>query len=176
MLPINPMLLLRAGAVVAVLLAAWWALDTYGDGREADGRAAVQAEWDAQVAYQQAAVIKAEAARRDTEQRLLQQQQEAQHARETDRAAARRAAADLRADRDRLRDAIDAYAAGGGLAAPDSVAACRERAAQLGRAVDEALQAHGECTAQAVDLAADVRALLAAWPVTQPEGAPDGDN
>lgn len=158
---------LRAGAAAAVLLVAWWALHTYGAGREADGRAAVHAEWDAQRASQERAAAAARAANRALETELAAQQQKAQHDRETERAAARRAAADLRADRDRLRDAIDAYAAGGGLAAQDTGPACRERAAQLGRALDEALHAHGECTAQAVDLATDVRSLLAAWPVME---------
>lgn len=167
MLPISALQLMRYGAVLLVLVAAGWAVVSYGNSREAAGRAAVQAQWQAERLLLERTAAAATQAARDTEEKLAAQRQEADRARQTERAAAHRAAADLRADRDRLRDAIDAYAAGGGLAAQDTGPACRERAAQLGRALDEALHAHGECTAQAVDLATDVRSLLAAWPVME---------
>jgi hypothetical protein len=166
-LPVIPLrALLIGGAVLAALLAGWWALDSYGDRRAEEGRVEIRADWAAQREVMEQAAERAEAEHRQLEYAMADQKQEAQRARENERAANARAADQLRAH-ERLRDAgIAAYAAGGGEATADSVAACRGRAAELGAALGEALSAHGECTATAVDLAADLRAVLAAWPMT----------
>lgn len=69
-----------------------------------------------------------------------------------------------RAVADGLRQQLAGYAAGGGAAGDDTLAACRERAASLGLVLGDALRAHAQCTAAAEDLAGDVRAVLGGWP------------
>lgn len=91
---------------------------------------------------------------------------------ERERAATRAALAAAYADAGRLRDQLATAAGGGVTAADDTVAACRERAAAFGRVLDEALRAHAQCSADAEDLAADVRALRTAWPVMPPASSP----
>lgn len=91
--------------------------------------------------------------------------QGADHDREKERAANAAALARVAADRNRLRDELAAAAAGGVEAADDSVAACRDRAATLGRVLGEALQAHAVCTGAAEENATGVRTLQRAWPV-----------
>lgn len=168
-IPMPPLRYLAAGAAaLGLVLAAWWALDSYGDGREDEGRAAVQALWDADRAAHEAAATKAAAEYRQLEYQLADIKQEAAHAREVERTESDRAFAAVRADRDRLRESFEAYASGRGLAAPDSLAACRERATDIAGALDEALSAHAECTSTAAHVAADLRAVLAAWPVINP--------
>ncbi len=71
---------------------------------------------------------------------------------------------DLLAERGQLRNAIAAYAAGSGGAAPDTAAAASERAAALGGLLAEALRADAESAAAAEGNADAVRAILAAWP------------
>lgn len=162
---------LTIGAVLALVLGGLWALDSYGDRREDEGRAAVQAEWNAEREVMERAAAQAEDENRRLEQALAARTQEAQRARENERAATARAAADLRAH-ERMRDAeLAAYAAGGGGAADDSIPACRGRAAELASTVGEALSAHAECTSTAANLAADLRAVLAAWPAVKADHA-----
>lgn len=156
---------LLIGAVLALLGAGLWALDSYGDRREDEGRAAVQAEWNAQREVMEQAADKAEAEYRLLEDAFTAKKQEAQRARETQRAAARAAADAFRAD-ERVRDeGLAAYAAGGGAAAEDPGPACRDRASRLSAALGEALSAHRACVGDLVDAAADTRLLLEAWPV-----------
>jgi hypothetical protein len=88
--------------------------------------------------------------------------------READRVASERAAAAVGADVDRLRDPIQAYAAGTSEGAP---AACSERAATLGRVLDRVLRDAASCTRRAEDHAADVRRLLGGWPPSPAEAA-----
>jgi hypothetical protein len=71
------------------------------------------------------------------------------------------------ADLDRLRDDIAHYAVGLA-AAEDSVAAARGRAEALGRLLEASLSAGAACARDAENLATDVRALRAAWPVAPP--------
>lgn len=113
-----------------------------------------------------AAVAKAEADARTAslEEQWRAQRQGADRAQETERARTRAALAAVSADRDRLRVELASVASGGVEAGADSVPACRDRADALGRVLGEALQAHAQCTADAEDLAAGVRALREAWP------------
>lgn len=99
---------------------------------------------------------------RELEAQYQQRTDEAAHALEEQRRAHARTAAGLRAERDRLRDQIAAYAAGG--ADPDSLASCRHRADTLGDLLDQALRAAEDRTRDAEDRAAEVRTLLEAWP------------
>lgn len=78
---------------------------------------------------------------------------------------------------DRMREQLAAAASGGVTEAEDTVSAARNRAEALGGVLRSALLAHRQCELDAEDLAADVRALRAAWPreqsdsVTQPAQA-----
>lgn len=69
-----------------------------------------------------------------------------------------------RADSERLRDQLAAYAANSGGTAPDTVATASERAATLGQLLADALRSDAARTADAEANADAVRALLAAWP------------
>lgn len=123
------------------------------DKLQADAHAALQAAEDRTRAVEETNRLRRQGA--DDEQ-------------ERERAATRAALAAVAADRDRLRQQLAAAATGGVQAADDSVAACRDRAEALGGVLADALRAHAECTAEAEDLAAGVRALRAAWPVNEP--------
>lgn len=87
----------------------------------------------------------------------------AQRTRETELAASRLADDALRADAGWVRDDIAAYAAGG---PEDSIAACRGRAATLGRLLDRALQADRRSTERAETHAADARSLRDGAPLS----------
>lgn len=116
-------------------------------------RADAQAKFDAALA--------AAAERYD---RIDTARKEAQHALAVETARTARLRGDLAAavrDRDRMRGAIAAAASGGLTEAEDSTAACRARADALGRVLGEALSAHRQCSLDAEDLAAGVRALRA---------------
>lgn len=108
----------------------------------------------------------ATAAYRELEQASFARVQEAQRVLDTERAKNRRIAADMervRTERDGLRDQIATYA-GGGDASGDTVTAARDRADTLGRLLSESLRVQGELAADAESEAANVRALLSAWP------------
>lgn len=92
---------------------------------------------------------------------------------ETERTNTRRALAALRDDRDRMRDELDAAARGRVEESGDTLAACRERASTLGRLLGAALRTSEDCAGDAEDLAAGVRALRDAWPVSLPASAPE---
>lgn len=103
----------------------------------------------------------------DEAMRLLKQG--ADHARELERSRNAATLAAVNADRVRLRDQLADAAAGGVQAADDTVAACRDRAAALGRVLDEALSAHAECTAAAEENATGLRTLQRGWPSVSAE-------
>ena len=90
--------------------------------------------------------------------------EQAQH--EYDAAQTRNASAlaAARADSGKLRNQLAAFAAGSSSAAPDTVAACDQRAAALGGLLAAALQSDAERTAAAEGNGDAVRTLLAAWP------------
>lgn len=90
--------------------------------------------------------------------------QEAQDAGRKDHERMARAAAADRAELGRMRDQLDAYAAGGGPAADDSLEACRARAAILVQAVEAGLRVQDAMARAYGDLAADYRTLFAGWP------------
>lgn len=116
-------------------------------------RADAQAKFDAALA--------AAAERYD---RIDTARKEAQHALAVETARTARLRGDLAAavrDRDRMRGAIAAAASGGVTEAEDSTGACRARADAIGRVLGEALSAHRQCSLDAEDLAAGVRALRA---------------
>jgi Protein of unknown function (DUF2514) len=126
------------------------------------GGASKQRAWDlanARVVKEQLA--QSEAARK-VEEGLRKQVQEAQNAREAERARNQRIAAGLRDDRDRLRDELAKYASG---PPADTTDACHDRAAALGGVLAEALRSGEECAEAAESLASDVRVLRSAWPV-----------
>jgi hypothetical protein len=153
-------MLLIGGAILVILIGLW----AWGEKREDDGRAEVQAAWDDERATLISAAADAQAKQRAVEQEFNRARQEATDAQANERRRNARAVAELSADRDRLRNDIEAYAAGGGASASGAAPACNERAANLGRALDDALQSHAACVGTAADLAADVRALRSAWP------------
>lgn len=157
---LSPRLLLIGGAILVILIGLW----AWGEKREDDGRAEVQAAWDDERATLISAAADAQAKHRAVEQEFARMAQEATHAQAKERQRNARAVADIAGDRDRLRIQLEAYAAGDGGAPGDPGLASSERAAKLGRALDEALSAHAACIGTAADLAADVRALRSAWP------------
>ena len=131
------------------------------------GRAEVQAVLDRAVADHNATAAAASDAYRRLEQALNARIQEAQDALFKERAASAKVVAALnraRTERNGLRDQISAYAAGGGSAASDSVAACRDRAQALGTLLDEALRVSEESAGDGESCEAGVRTLLRAWP------------
>jgi hypothetical protein len=162
--------LLAGGAVLAVLVGIAWALLAWGNGREQEGYERARGEHREALLMAERARGNAQTAARATEALWATKLKEANHAREQDRQKATAALADVRADLDGLRGDATTYAAGGGDATGDTLAACHRRAANLAGAVGLALQAHERCTATAVSATDDVRALLHAWPVSrQPE-------
>lgn len=75
-----------------------------------------------------------------------------------------RAMRSLIADRDRLRNDINRFAAGPTDTAEDSLASCRADAATIGDVLADALQREEDLTAAAETHAASTRSLLNAWP------------
>lgn len=152
--------LLIGGAVLVILIGLW----AWGEKREDDGRREVQAAWDDERATLISAAADAQAKQRAIEQEFARAHMEAVNAQSKERQRNARVVADLAGERDRLRSDIEAYAAGRGPRPGDPPAACDQRAANLGAALDDALRSHEACTSAAVDLATDVRALQQAWP------------
>lgn len=103
---------------------------------------------------------------RELESALTATIRKAEHAQAVEKAESERVAAGLRAERDRLRDDIAAFAAGGRSPTEDTLAACRERAAALGALLEDGLQVQIDLAAAASTHAADVRALRASWPTS----------
>lgn len=130
------------------------------------GRAEVQAVYDKAVAEHNAAAIKASEENRRKESELAAKVKGAEDALAKERTAASKIAADLRrarTERDGLRDQIGAFAGGGGVS-EDTLSAARDRAATLGRLLDESLQLQEELAGDAEALASEVRALRQSWP------------
>ena len=118
------------------------------------------------VAQHNADALKASEAARAKESELQAKLKGAQDALEKERATSTRIAADLRrtrTERDGLRDQIGAFAGGGGVS-EDTISAARDRAATLGRLLDESLQLQEELAGDAEALASEVRALRQSWP------------
>lgn len=112
----------------------------------------------------QAALVQSESYR-TLEQQLTKTKEDAEHVRIKDQAASAAVAAGLRAERDGVRRDLAAYAAGGGgAAAVDTVAACRDRAAALGDALAGSLRTEEDLTDQLERRDSDTRSLLDAWP------------
>lgn len=101
---------------------------------------------------------------RDLEAAMTTVIRKADHDLQNERTSNQHAAAGLRAERDQLRVAFADYAAGGGAAADDSGAACRDRATSLGNLLVDGLQLQVELAQAAEDHAAGVRALRHSWP------------
>lgn len=118
-IPMPPLRYLGAGAAaIGLVLAIGWAIHSYGNDREADGRSAVQAQWDAAKARQLEDLRAVEKVERTTEQAgQAIVEKEAQDARNEAPAAAR-AAADLRSARQRVQQLADQLAAASAAACP----------------------------------------------------------
>lgn len=152
------------GALLAVSLAGAgilsWRLDTAQDAlateqlaRAQERTALAQAAGDAQAHY------------RLIEAAMQTVKDQADAAAQKERARLARTAAVHRAERDSLRQQIAAYAAGGGgEATSDTLDACRARAAELGRAVDDGLRVQADMAEAFGALAVDYRALYVSWP------------
>lgn len=125
------------------------------------GSASKQRAWDLATAAQVTAQVAASEAARAAEAAHEARIKEAQRARQTENSRNERIAADLRADADRLRGDIAAFAGG---PAEDSIAACDGRAATLGELLGDALRTSQACAGQAEDLGGDLRSVLEAWP------------
>jgi hypothetical protein len=155
-----PQLLLVGSAVAAVVLAGshWWAYSKGGD-------AAYLEVAEARIESQQRA-LEAVAQVRTLEAELQAVKTKAEEDSKREKAANARALAAHRADADRMRGDIAAYAAGGASAA--SVAACGARTTALGALLDSALRASSACAADGESLSSDLRAVLGAWPKVDP--------
>lgn len=159
-----------AGAVVSAGLALWaW---RYQQGL-ADGHkdrdvavAAVQKAWDddrLRRSSEALRLVTEAVAERNAQQKRAD---DAERAHLAAKAQIDRLAADLALAGNRMRDAIQAYAAGpggSGDAAAD-LAACRERTRALGGLLDQALQASAQCAADGESDRATARTLWDAWP------------
>lgn len=148
-----PRALLIGGAVLAFLLAAW----AWGERREDEGRAAVQAEWDAEEAQRMREAREAEQRERAVEHLgtiVIEKEVRRAHA---EQPAAARADAELRAARERVQQLLaeltaaethasaaataagrGAPGAGPGLVLADLYRGADEEAAELAAALDDA--------------------------------------
>jgi hypothetical protein len=152
---LSPRLILAAVLALGLAGSHWWA---YSNGKDS-----VYAEVAGQRIQQQADMIEQLDKYRELEQRMEKTKQEALNVALKERAASARVAADLRADADRLRGDLAAFAGAGG-AADDSLAACRDRAAALGLLVADGLRVQERIAEGAEACGSDLRAVLAAWP------------
>lgn len=158
MLPAVPLLrALCIGALVSGIGMVAAGLAGYVHGQDVE-RAHRAAEVNGIRAAAAAAALAQSERHRLREAELARATQEIEHARQADQARHRAALAAVVADRDRLRNELASFAAGGG-AAEDSLAACHGRAATLGELVADALQAQAECAAAGEAVGADLRAL-----------------
>ncbi len=105
---------------------------------------------------------------RAIEEQLTARTTEASDARQKIVELSARIAAGFRDDSPRVRTAIAAYAAPSRSAsAPDTAAACRERASTLGDVLAGSLRTEEDLTDALERSGADTRSLLDAWPVTR---------
>lgn len=126
--------------------------------------AEVQKAWTLDRANATAAALVETEKYRALEALMQSAKEQAQH--EYDAATTRNAGrlATARAGADKLRNQLAAYASNASSAAPDSVAACDQRAAALGELLARALQSDAGHASAAESNGDAVRALLAAWP------------
>ena len=143
--------LLGVGALIAALVGWGWV------GGKSSERKAWQLKEAAQVAAQLAATEHARA----VEQALQERVNDANTALQVERQKHARVASALRADADKLRSDIAKFASGG---TGDTVDACNQRATTLGAVLDGVLSDYRACTNSAETVAADLRAIVAAWP------------
>ena len=127
------------------------------------GKAAKQKDWDVAKAAQVLEQLKAVEKARVTEAAWATKLQDAQNARELDNKRNARIATGLRNELDGLRGDITTFARG---PAEDSIRSCGERATGLGQLLGQALRTSEECAGRGEAVSADLRAVLAAWPVT----------
>lgn len=120
-IPLPPLRYLAAGAAaLGLVLAIGFAVHSYGNGREADGRSAVQAQWDAAKARQLEDLRAAEKVERTTEQAgqaIVNKEAQDAH---NEAPAVAHAAADLRSARERVQQRADQLAAASAAACPAS--------------------------------------------------------
>lgn len=124
------------------------------------------AAWATERATLADAAQQAEAQGRAREQAWANAVQEQQHVIQSNHDLIARMAGDLqrtRTERDGLRDEVLSFA-GGGDASADSLSACRERSATLGRELVAGLPVQEELARRAETCAGDLRAVLASWP------------
>ena len=128
------------------------------------GGASKQRAWDLATAAQVKAQLAATEAARAKEQALQAKVTEANNALTAERQKHARVAAALKLDAARLRDDISKFASG---SPEESTAACRDRSATLGTVLESVLSDYRTCTTAAETHAADLRAVLDAWPSAQ---------
>lgn len=165
-----PYRLLAAGLAVVVALGAAWAFVAHREAvAAAAGRAEVQGKWDADKLARSTKALETIKEYRAEEQRLaavIKSQEDTYAALQTRHASALAGQRDLLRERGELRDAIAAFAAGGGDTATDTAAAASGRAGTLGELLGDALRAGAACAAGAESASDGVRALMGAWPAT----------
>lgn len=165
-------LLLASGVGMAAV--GWWRYSAGFDDGHAQASAERDSHWQSLVSRMQAEAGERLAAETkkatDLERHWVAEVIRVGEALETER----RTTARLRGDfagavqRARVLDSrLAAVATGGRTEAEDTVAACRERADALGRVLGEALRASEQCSLDAEDLAAGIRALRGAWPASE---------
>jgi hypothetical protein len=147
-------LLLKALALVAVVAGLFF----YG---YTAGRASERKEWKLKEAAQVAAQLAATEQARATEQALQKRVNDANTALQTERAKHSRIAADLRTQRDSVRDELSTFIRG---SATDTLPSCVERGEAAGVVLLEAVRVAGEFAEAGETCEADKRALIAAWP------------
>lgn len=157
----SPRLLAISVAVAAVMLAAlagqtWRLMSLQNEYAQA------RARWADERAASEGAARKASETYRNMEAGLRAAVKEAEDVGRKERERLVRAASVDRAERNRLRDELSAFAAGSGVAAEDSVDACRTRAATLASAVDDGMRVQAEMASRFASLASDYRTMHSA--------------
>ena len=148
-----------AAALVAAL--AWGGVQTLRLSAEVQAHAETRAERDRiNAAAAMAALEASETLRRHQEQQA-RAAEEVRRAHDEEKAALRRAADSLRRDLDGVRNALTAYATGGGAAGGAAAPSGEARAGALGDVLGEGVQLVGELAEAAERHAADARALWA---------------
>lgn len=168
MIPI-PTPIIAALAAAAIGAASGWTLRGWRAGAQIEALradlATVKADHAAAVSRAASAALAQSEAHRQTEAAWTRRMQEATDVLTRDRAALAARAAAAAGDAGRLRDQLNAYTCTAASAAPsDTGAASGAGAAQLGDVLDGVLRDYRTAVSAAEDHAADVRALLRAWP------------
>lgn len=138
-------------------------------GSNLQGRHSVHQEWELseakELAESRAATVAALMDNIALKEQWEQQREQAEQIQQQERAKNQVLVSSLSAGIGGLRSDITAYAAGP--KADDSLAACRADAAALGQLLERALRVALRSTGGAEAHAADLRAVLAAWPVAE---------